>query len=167
VEFQFFWGYQVEQVRNLIASWIINNHYDYLFAVDSEIAFPSDTLIRLLAHNVDMISGTYIQRTPGSQNVELSRTATDGSISYIPYSEIRGKGLIRIDGCGFGCVLIKNNVFNSIPYPHFVYKPAANNETNLSEDMYFCKQVTDRGMSIWADTNIKCDYVGSTIFRVE
>ena len=45
-EFQFFFGYQIDQIRNLIANW--GKHYDYLFSVDSDIVLPRDTLTKML-----------------------------------------------------------------------------------------------------------------------
>lgn len=167
VEFQYFWGYQVEQVRNLIAHWIVNHDYDYLFAVDSDIAFSKDTLKKLLSHDVDMVSGIYIQRIPGKHTIEIMRANEHGGVSHVPYEQIKGQGLVEIDGCGFGCVLIKKQVFQSIPYPQFVYKSAIDHAHTISEDVYFCKQVRNMGIQIYADTSILCEHIGSWTFRVE
>ncbi len=62
-EFQCFYGYRVDQIRNLIAEWA--KRYDYLFAVDSDIILPRDTLSKMLALDLDVVSGLYIQRKPG------------------------------------------------------------------------------------------------------
>lgn len=167
VDFQYFWGYQVEQVRNLIAHYTMANQYDYLFSVDSDIAFPPDTLKRLLDHDVDVVTGLYIQRIPGVHCVEVMRYNQHGGVNHVPYEEIKGQGLVPVDGCGFGCVLVKVHVFKAIPYPHFVYKSAIDHANTISEDVYFCKQVRERGMRIYADTNILCEHIGSWTFRVE
>lgn len=167
VDFQYFWGYQVEQVRNLIANWTVNNGYDYLFAVDSDIAFAPDTLKKLVSHNKDMVTGVYIQRIPGKHCIEIMRTNQWGGVTHVPYGEIQGQGLVPVDGCGFGCVLIKSHVFSAIPYPQFVYKSAIDHANTISEDVYFCKQVRDRNIEIWADTSILCDHIGSWTFMVE
>ena len=68
-EFQFFYGYQIDQVRNLIAEW--GKRYDYLFCVDSDIVLPKDALKKMLNHNVDIVSGLYIQRKPDQKIFEL------------------------------------------------------------------------------------------------
>lgn len=167
VDFQYFWGYQVEQVRNLIAHFTIHNQYDYLFSVDSDIAFPRDTLRKLLEHNVDVVSGLYIQRIQGVHCVEVMRYNQYGGVSHVPYDEIKGQGLVPVDSCGFGCVLVKTHVLKAIPYPQFVYKSAIDHSNTISEDVYFCKQVRERGMRIYADTSILCDHIGSWTFRVE
>lgn len=159
-EFQFFYGYQVDQIRNLIANWAMK--YDYLFAVDSDITFKPDTLKKLLKADKDIISGLYIQRKPGQHILELYRQGHN-----ISYNDIKGLGTIEIDGCGFGCVLIKSNVFKSIPYPHFVYRSAIDHAQTLSEDVYFCMKARDNGFRIFADTSILCEHLGSTKFIVD
>jgi FkbM family methyltransferase len=167
VDFQYFYGYQVDQIRNLIASWVVNYNYDYLFAIDSDIAFAPDTLVKMLNHNVDMVSGIYIQRIPGTHTIELMRKNATGGMPHVDWDDIRGMGLVEVDGCGFGCVLIKGQVFKSIPYPHFVYKSALDHKDTVSEDVYFCVQAKDRGFKIWADTSIICDHIGSCAFKVD
>lgn len=167
LDFQYFWGYQVEQVRNLIAHWVIKNDYDYLFAVDSDIGFPKNTLRKLLSHDVDMVSGIYIQRIPGKHTIEIMRSNEHGGVTHVPYDQIKNQGLVEIDSCGFGCVLIKKQVFEAIPYPHFVYKSAIDHAYTISEDVYFCKQVRNMGIQIYADTSVLCDHIGSWTFKVE
>ena len=158
-DFQFFYGYQVDQIRNLIASWA--ERYDYLFSVDSDIAFAPDTLKKMLSHNRDMVSGLYIQRKPGEHILELYRNGRN-----INYNDINGMGLVEVDGCGFGCVLVKSEVIRAIGYPQFVYKSALDHKDTFSEDNYFCLQAKQKGFKIWADTSILCDHIGSWTFKV-
>lgn len=167
VDFQYFWGYQVEQVRNLIASWVVRNNYDYLFAVDSDIAFASDTLKKLLSHDRDMVSGVYIQRIPGTHTLELTRENEHGGMDHIQWETIAGQGLVPVDGCGFGCVLIKSQLFKTIPYPQFVYRSALDHAYTFSEDFYFCQQAKRAGFKLWADTSIICDHIGSYPYKVK
>jgi FkbM family methyltransferase len=158
--FQFFYGYQIDQIRNLIANWAAN--FDYLFSVDSDITFKSDTLKKMLSYNKDMVSGLYIQRKPGEHILELYRNGMN-----IPYNDIKGKGLIEVDGCGFGCVLVNSNVIRSMEYPHFVYKSAIDHRNTLSEDNYFCNKAKILGFKIFADTSILCEHIGNTKFIVD
>lgn len=159
-EFQFFYGYQVDQIRNLIANWA--TRYDYLFAVDSDITFKPNTLKKLLQADKDIVSGLYIQRKPGQHILELYRQGRN-----IPYNDIKGLGLIQIDGCGFGCVLVKSEVFRTMTYPHFVYRAAIDHAHTLSEDVYFCMKAKDLGFKIFADTTILCEHIGNTKFIVD
>ena len=144
-DFQYFYGYNIDQVRNLIAHWAC--HYDYLFSVDSDISFPKDTLKKLLAHNVDMVSGLYIQRKPGQHILEIYEANNQGGVSNIPYAAIRNIPFVEIAGCGFGCVLVKSEVIRAIGYPQFVYKSAIDHKDTISEDVYFCRKARELGRS--------------------
>lgn len=163
--FQFFYGYNIDQVRNLIADWVVKG-FDYLFSVDSDIAFEPDTLKKLLAHNVDMVSGLYIQRKPGQHILEVYEHNGHGGVGNIPYGKIAGRGLVEIASCGFGCVLVKAEVIRSMPYPHFEYHSAIDHRNTVSEDVDFCRKALAKGFRIWADTSIRCRHIGSTEFLV-
>jgi FkbM family methyltransferase len=158
--FQFFYGYQIDQIRNLIASWA--ERYDYLFSVDSDISFAPDTLKKLLAHDRDVVSGLYIQRKPGKHILEVYRNGHN-----IPYGDIKGLGLVEIESCGFGCVLVKSEVIRAIGYPQFYYKSALDHNNTVSEDTYFCIKAKEKGYRIWADTSVQCGHHGSNVFTVD
>ena len=165
-EFQFFYGYQVDQVRNLIAEW--GKHHDYLFCVDSDIVLPDDALLKMVGWDVDVVSGLYIQRIPNSHTLEIYEQNESGGVSNIPWESIKLRiGLKEIAACGFGCVLIKSHVLRGMEYPHFVYKSAINHANTFSEDVYFCQKAREAGFKIWADTTILCEHVGSYSFKVQ
>jgi len=162
VDFQFFYGYNIDQIRNLIASWITNGPYDYLFSVDSDIIFPKDTLCKLLMHDKDVVTGIYRQRLP-EQIVELY----DKNYANLPYQEVEGKDLVEIGGCGFGCVLIKKQVMQKIGYPQFEYHSAISHNDTISEDVDFCRKARQNGFSIWCDATILCGHKGANVYNVE
>lgn len=159
-EFQFFYGYQIDQIRNLIANWA--QRYDYLFSVDSDIVLPSnDTLAKLIHADKDIVSGLYIQRKLGEQTLEIYAENAQGGLQNVPYSMLEKPGLARVGACGFGCVLIKGDVFRKMSYPHFVYQSAIDHKNTISEDVYFCKKAIELGFEVWTDTTVKCDHIGS------
>lgn len=162
ITFQYFYGYQIDQIRNLIAHWA--THYDYLFSVDSDIVLPKDTLTKMLSHDVDMVSGVYIQRKPDTEILEIYRKNQFGGVTNIPFSQIMPQGLHEIDGCGFGCVLIKSDVVRNIGYPQFVYKSALDHKDTISEDIYFCTKAKEKGAKIYVDSSIVCKHIGNTTF---
>jgi FkbM family methyltransferase len=164
-EFQCFYGYNIDQVRNLIAHWAIN--YDYLFSVDSDIAFERDTLKKLLAHDKDLVSGLYIQRKPGQHVLEIYEHNQRGGVSNMPYSKLKGRNLVEIAGCGFGCVLVKSEVFAAVGYPQFEYHSAIDHAHTISEDNDFCRKALAKGFHIYADPSIQCRHIGSATFTVD
>lgn len=163
--FQYFYGYNIDQVRNLIADWVVKG-YDYLFSVDSDIAFEPNTLQKLLSYDKDIVSGLYIQRKHGEHILEVYEHNGRGGMSNIPYEKIKDEGLIEIAGCGFGCVLIKAEVFKSVGYPQFEYFDALDHRNTISEDVDFCRKASNKNFKIWADTSIKCRHIGSYSFLI-
>ena len=163
VSFQYFYGYNIDQVRNLIADWA--TRYDYLFSVDSDIVLPPDCLVKMLAHDVPMVSGVYMQRKSNVEIIEIYRKNATGGITNIAFSEIARPGLHEIDGCGFGCVLVKSEVIHAIGYPQFVYTSALSHVDTVSEDVDFCRKAQATGAKIYVDSSIVCNHIGTTIFR--
>ena len=164
--FQYFYGYNIDQIRNLIADWTVKG-YDYLFSVDSDISFASDTLAKMLAHDVDVVSGLYIQRKPGQHILELYEHNNRGGVTNIDYAKIKDRGLVEIAGCGFGCCLIKKTVMQQVGYPQFEYHSALDHSNTISEDVDFCRKALAKGFRIFADTTIQCEHTGSFTFRVD
>lgn len=161
VDFQYFYGYQIDQIRNLIADWGLR--YDYLMCVDSDIVLPVDCLEKMLLANKDIISGLYIQRIPDTQILEVYLDAPNGARNAT-LEEIQDTPLAKVSACGMGCCLINSNVLRTMQYPHFVYKSALNHAYTFSEDIYFCFKARELGFEVWADTTIRCEHVGTTKF---
>jgi glycosyltransferase involved in cell wall biosynthesis len=163
--FQAFFGYNVDQVRNLIADWVVKG-FDYLFSVDSDIAFPADTLKKLLAHDKDVVSGLYIQRKPGQHILEIYEPTPGGGVTQMPYEKLKGRSIVEVAGCGFGCVLVKAEVMTTIGYPQFKYHSAIDHNNTVSEDVDFCGKARNKGFKIWADPSILCRHIGNFTFEV-
>lgn len=161
VDFQYFYGYQIDQIRNLIAHWAVK--YDYLLSVDSDIVVPEDALVKMIAADKDIITGLYIQRKPGENILEVYMDVP-GGVDNIPGEYIMSQDLVEIAGCGMGLCLIKSQVFRSMSYPHFYYKSALSILDTVSEDIYFCQKARSLGFTIWADPSIVCDHIGQTTF---
>lgn len=159
--FQYFYGYRVDQVRNLIADWVVRD-YDYLFAVDHDVTFSSDTLKKMLAHDVDLVSGVYRQRLE-PQAIEIY----DLNQQRMSIEQIHGQPLVQIGGCGFGCVLVKKEVIAGIGYPQFEYHPALDHNNTISEDTDFCRKAMNKGFKLWCDPTVLCGHIGSTTMHVQ
>ena len=164
--FQYFFGYRIDQVRNLIADWVINGGFDYLWAVDSDITFPPDTLKKLLSQNAPMISAVYRQRIAQQEIIELYKPNGAGGVVNMSWDELRNRGIVEIAATGFGCVLINSEVFKKIKYPHFEYHVALDHNNTVSEDTDFCSKARAAGFQIFADTSILCGHIGQFDYRI-
>lgn len=161
-ELQFFFGYNIDQIRNLIAEWA--KRYDYLFSVDSDIILPQDTLVKMLRHDKDMVSGVYLQERPGSY-LEAYKPNATGGMTNLQWHEVARPDLYEVVGCGFGCVLVKSWVFQKMQYPHFVYHSALDHANTVSEDVDFCIKARNLGARIFLDSTILCGHVKKRVLR--
>jgi glycosyltransferase involved in cell wall biosynthesis len=164
VDFQYFFGYNISQIRNLCSDWVIKG-YDYLFSVDSDMVFEKDTLTKLLSHDKDIVSGVYRQRKE-QQIIEIYKKK-NGGLHNVQYEDMKDSGLVEIDGCGFGCVLVKKEVLVNVGYPQFEYHMAGPLQIGLSEDNDFCIKAQNKGHKIYCDTSVVCGHVGNYNYQVK
>ena len=179
--FEFVRGYDCASARNKIAEKALELNADYVFMIDSDVTVPRSALVHLLSHGVDVCSGFYMHRD-SSTNAVTERTCIcklqrpDGGL-YFDYpfesewtaDELRekrdnGEYLIQIHGGGMGCILINTRVFYELRYPYFNWEIWQNGAGMLSEDLYFCEQLKNEGIPIYADTRVAC---GHLLRRIE
>ena len=63
-----------------------------------------------------------------------------------------------IKGGGLGISLVNVNVFRKMAYPYFKYV-IYDNDTILSEDLYFCSEARKYAMNIKCNPNVKGDHL--------
>lgn len=56
-------GSMISQERNSIAETALRENCDYLFWIDSDMSFPPDALVRLIAHDKDIVGATYNKKS--------------------------------------------------------------------------------------------------------
>ena len=160
-DFEFFWCYLIDAGRNTIAGHAIENGYDYLFAVDADMAFPPDTLQKLLSHDEDFVTGVYRMRRP-DQVIELY----DTKYQQIDRQMLDVYTTIELGGCGFGCALVKTKVLKDVGYPQFEYHQAYHHGDTFSEDNDFCQKARNLGYKIWVDTTVRCSHKGTIMWEI-
>ena len=84
----------------------------------------------------------------------------------VSWQEIKNKQLVKIGACGFGCVLVKRHVFESVGQPAFEYHVALDHKNTVSEDWDFCAKARSKGFEVWADTGVVCGHIGSTTYKI-
>lgn len=171
VDFQYFYGYRVDQIRNLIVDFGLRCGYDYIFFVDHDIVLSPDDLLKLYSLQIDdrvrVTTGCYIQRIPGKELFELYQGSTpDEFYNLEPRSVLSNQHPFPVKACGFGCVLVATSLLKQIPYPHFIYHPAIDHANTLSEDIDFCKKVVGSTI-ILADPTVLPDHIGKYRYRVD
>ena len=170
----------ITQARSKVANFFINNtEHEYLFFLDSDIGFNPEDVLKLMAHQVPIVSGAYPMK------IIPERYCVD-----IVQPEERHGDLVKINGNGMGFVLIHRQVFLDIArqYPNLKYIPSdyhsdtphtpaemnnsyhyfAEHQTPnsfMSEDKSFFHRAQQVGYNIWLDTTIKLNHTGYHIYQ--
>ena len=136
--------------------------YDYMMWIDSDIAFKPTDFFNRLSMDKDIASGWYTQpggSTPVVEKMDDDYFQKHGSYQFIRSQEMtQRKDIFKADYIGFGWVLIKQGVFESIDYPWFAPKMMQIGKDlydMCSEDVSFCLDAKKAGYNIWVDPKIK------------
>lgn len=173
----------VTKARSKMVNFFMNNtEYDRILFIDADIGFTPEQVFDLLKHDKDIVCGAYpMKGIPLRYNYNISQP------------EVKEEELIKIENIGFGFSLIKRKVFEDISQKHgeeLKYYPATNNSTHsptdkeyhnsyhyflelkkdmsyLPEDFSFFERAKSVGYSVWLNTNIRLEHVGSHVYSEE
>lgn len=154
--------------RNELARQAVEGGYDYVFWLDSDMVFNSDTLSKLLLDlkdGRDIVTGIYFRRVRPFSPVLFRRLEIDGRICWSEGVESYPEEIFEVAGCGFGCVLMRTDVLREISETDgpVWFSPIG----NVGEDCAFCIRARANGHRIWCDPAVKCGHVGHNIITDE
>lgn len=154
--------YGVAEARNWLVKQAIEQKFDYILFIDSDIVLPDeDTIEKLIAHNLPIVGGWYIKKVPGQRIPEVFVPNKDGNL--VNATEMSENQLMKVGALGFGCVLINTGILRVMEYPYFTYEMTKDNI--CSEDIIFCQKLTAKGIDIFVDTSIYCGHIGEVVFK--
>lgn len=149
----------IATARNKIVKTALENKCDWIFWIDDDMVLkPNVNIIqRLLAHDKDIVAPLFFARAFPFIPMIFKRKTIGTKFTIYDNIVDYGKGLIEVDGVGFGCVLTKTSVFKKISKPYFWV-----NET-FGEDLYFCENASKSDIKIYCDTSIDVGHIGEPI----
>lgn len=157
-DFEFVKGYDCAKARNEIVKNALSGNYNYVLMIDSDVIVPEDVLEKMLEYPVEVCFGLYPHKNTKEGYAEIFKPIDGDYKERFTYNELKDQIRVDIKGGGFGCVLIKCEVFAYMPYPWFQFV-SYSNETFLSEDLYFCSNAKRAGFRLQADTRVKCGHM--------
>jgi choline kinase len=126
---------------------------DYVLWLDSDMVFPSTTALRLLNHKKDIVGCNYMKRCIPQKPVAY--TNVKDWDSWVPMKP--QEDLVKVEGVGMGCLLMKTNVFKKLkkPYFEFIYKEETKDW--YGEDFNLLEKLRNNGYSVYIDTILSMD----------
>lgn len=157
--------WKVAGFKNFIISYCLENDYDYLFLIDSDILLHPDTVYCLYSHKKDIISEVfwtrwmpedtelpqvwmYDQYTLYEPEPDVSLSRGEIHLKIMEFiKKLRTPGVYRVGGLG-ACTLISKKAmdrgvsFERIP-----------NISLWGEDRHFCIRAAVLGLGLYVDTH--------------
>lgn len=135
--------------------------YDYMLWIDSDVVFRFEDFQALLAHKVDMVGGLYLMadnaRYAAVEHMDEALFQSQGEFEFLtPQKVASRRGLVPVDYCGFGFVLVRRGVFEKLEYPWFrpLYVEIGGCSEFTSEDVGFCLMAKKAGLQMMIDPEV-------------
>lgn len=140
----------VYDARETLANHFLNSECDALMFIDSDMTFDPRSVEFLARHNKPFVTAKAFKRVSPYQpcfynKIEILK---DGQC-YLESPVEYGEGLLKIEGAGMACVLIRREAFEAIEKPYFFP------EKGLGEDLSFCLKLKNAGVEMFVDTTLQ------------
>lgn len=162
-------GMPFDMARNQACVTCLQNGFDYLFFLDSDVVPPSDAVPRLLRHNLPIVSGVYYRRSPPLGLPVMMKKDSNGNFGWVTGFKV--PDLLEVDVVGAGCLLIHRSVLERLPpqrpgYHWFDWRVNLKglgifpDTACLSEDYCFNLHCAQYGIKTYVDTSVLCRHIG-------
>lgn len=158
----------IASARNELVKMALAFNADYILWLDADMQCPPDALLRLMAHNRDIVGVFYNTRTPPYTTVgNFAGPAPDYTKGGVHEAEI----------IGFGLVLCKMDVFRKLPTPWFQHLWGVkervkedNQFGEVGEDVFLCERARAAGIKVWVDLDLSFEpsmgHIATHIIRI-
>lgn len=158
-------GSLIYDSRNQLGKKALEMNADYVLWLDSDMSFSPDLLKRMIELDADFLTGVYYRRSHPYTPVlfEELTLSENGNCVTREFREIP-KDTFEVQGCGFGCVLMKSQVlFDVVSKFGDMFSPIG----KMGEDLAFCYRARECGYEILADPSIELGHYSHTIVTKE
>jgi hypothetical protein len=157
------------RAQNIARQIAIDEGYDYLFSLESDIFPPKDILHRLYRRGKKVITGVYLigsadkgARIPCITLKYFNEHLLAYGTRLLKAEELfdyRNKGVKEVAAGGFGCCLIHRDIFTKLS---FRYDPRFMGHS----DIYFFNSIKSLKEEVFVDTDIFCEHENSDWTKV-
>jgi hypothetical protein len=145
--------------RNLAIGAAQDEKCTHILFIDDDMAYPPNSLLQLLEHDKEIVSGLYLGRQYPHPPVVFDIASEDGAA--FPMYLTEEPGLYPIVAAGFGFLLIKMSIFEKLEKP-YVRLGELDNE-QWCDDIGFFHRVRKAGIQSYCDTNVCIGHMGTII----
>jgi hypothetical protein len=158
-------GTDTAHARNQMVRMVREQAVDWLLWIDADMVFPPDALLRLIAHDRDIVGADYRLRAPPYPKIGLAINPDDPAgppRQLSPEDDAVTTGLVERAVLGLGLLLVRASVFTE-EGPWFMRGWLAQNARSdnpdgfTTEDSFFCAYARHRGFKVWCDLDLSAE----------
>jgi hypothetical protein len=130
--------------RHQLVVAALKDECTHLLFLDSDMTFPSDTLIRLLRAKKEVVAANATSRA-----FPVRPIAHD-----LNWKEVQSKkkdGLQKVQHVGCAVMLIDLSIMKKLQPPLFMMEWVPDLGDYCGEDIYFCAKLQEAGIDLWVD----------------
>ena len=143
--------------------YAINNDFDYILHLESDVLPPSNVIEQLLSHNKDVCGAVYYRDEGVSRRLMVQQRiyrsaqniATENATTRYDVNFCDGSLQIAAH-IGLGCVLISKKILQTIPF-RFVHWSESHGIA-MHPDVYFGEDCFTNKIKIYCDTSLICSH---------
>lgn len=155
--------------RNMLCIKAINDGFDRVLWIDSDMVFESNLMLRLAA---DMDGGrdfvtaiTFKRQPPHIPVIYKTQSVTENADGTMTphaaiYENYPRDEIFQIMAAGFGCVMTSVDLLKRV---HEEFGQPFTPAIGFGEDLSFCARVSRLGVPMWCDSKIKVGHCSELI----
>ena len=156
----------IYDARNSLARQAINEGFDRMLWLDSDMEFETDLMERLAAdmdEGRDFVAGIYFKRKAPVSPVVYSEIGhmevENGGIRpyALPYEDYPKDQIFTCKGVGFGGCMLSVNMLKAVVDKYGLpFSPIL----GFGEDLSFCARARELGFELYCDSRVKLGHIG-------
>lgn len=153
-------GSPIDQVRNkIVRTMFADDTYTHVLMMDSDMIPPVNAVDKLLEMDTPMACGIYPLLISGSITSSVVEKNEQFPEGHFLTDWADKTGPFEVDAAGTGLVLIKREVFETIPWPWFRFVEGKENNKRVGEDIFFSRKAAKFGYKYMAHPEVVCGHI--------
>lgn len=137
--------------RNNVIKKALKENATHILFVDDDMTFQPDALLRLLKHDLPVVSGYYLQRGVPFRPLLMDKFQEDMQARWF-FPKDTDKGLIDVVATGAGFLLINTRIFKGMKAPYFTLGQI--DKEGWSDDIHFFYKLHQMNVAVYVDLDL-------------
>lgn len=159
----------IQRSRNGAVKIALENDFDFLFFIDSDVEWTPSDFYKILEHEEDIVAGALIKKDLENEDYTIKilneTLVTNENLSLIDADAV-GTGFLKISKRALQTLWEISPSYTSLEQEfRMIFNVGIDDDgTLISEDYFMCKKWESIGEKVWVDPKVNCNHVGTIKF---